>query len=107
MRPMDFEEYCWAAGITEGALESVHSAFEAKEPLPEYLHDAMLNNYRTYMVVGGMPEAVKAFVESRGSLAGVRSDEAGRVVYLPFYMTMCLGSLAAPPDDLVLGVVAV
>ncbi len=79
MRPMDFEEYCWATGISEGALDQIHSAFEAKEPLPEYLHDAMLNNYRTYMVVGGMPEVVKAFVESRGSLAGVRTIQSDLV----------------------------
>lgn len=37
----------------------------------------------------------------------VESDEAGRTVYLPFYMTMCLGSLAAPSDDFLLGIVSV
>lgn len=73
MRPMDFEEFCWAAGVQEDALDQVRQAFALKQPLEGYLHDHLLAQWRTYMVVGGMPEVVQQFVDGNGSLAGIRA----------------------------------
>lgn len=100
MRPMDFEEYCWAVGITKGALDSVHSAFVKREQLPTYLHDAMLSNYRTYMVVGGMPEAVSEFVRSNNSLGGVRSIQTDLVVQYRYDISKYAGTRSLHVKDI-------
>uniref|UniRef100_UPI004055C4C5 ATP-binding protein n=1 Tax=Candidatus Electrothrix sp. TaxID=2170559 RepID=UPI004055C4C5 len=60
MYPMTFTEYLMATE-NETALEIVES--EPKE-LPEQIHDALLNELRTYFLVGGMPESIKVFLES-------------------------------------------
>lgn len=60
MYPMTFTEYLMATE-NETALEIVQS--EPKE-LPEQIHDALLNELRTYFLVGGMPESIKVFLES-------------------------------------------
>ena len=73
MRPLDFEEFCWAIGVTSDAVEQMRAACDKERPVPLYLHDAMLANFRTYLVVGGMPEVVQRFLGTDGDLAGIRS----------------------------------
>ena len=73
MRPMDFEEFCWAVGVQEAMLEQVRQSFAQRKPLEAYLHEHLLSQWRTYLVVGGMPEVVQQFVDGNGSLAGIRS----------------------------------
>ena len=61
--PMDMEEFMLAMG--EGALiEQIKKCFAADTPLPSALHDAAMQLYRQYLVVGGMPECVMQFVET-------------------------------------------
>ena len=76
MRPLDWEEFCWAVGTTDDALREVSDCCEREAPVPSYIHDALLSNFRTYLVVGGMPEAVLRLIESRGDLASVRMVQA-------------------------------
>ena len=66
MYPMDFEEFCWAAGENR-AFELVRQAYATCSPCP--LHDHMLGLYRVYLMVGGMPEVVSKYV------GGSRLDE--------------------------------
>lgn len=73
MRPMGFEEFCWAIGASNEALLSVREACRTLLPLPDYLHKALLSFFRTYIVVGGMPTAVQEFVRTKGDLAAVRA----------------------------------
>ncbi|MDO4436618.1 MAG: ATP-binding protein [Coriobacteriaceae bacterium] len=73
MRPLSFEEFCWAIGISSEAMDEIREACILEHPLPEYLHAAMLQNFRTYLVVGGMPEVVQGFLDSAGDLVGIRS----------------------------------
>ena len=58
MRPMDFEEFCWAIGVHEETLESIRQCCKNEQPVDEAVHEAMMRNFRTYLVVGGMPDAV-------------------------------------------------
>ena len=61
MHPMDFEEILWAIGkATTFAL--VEKCFDARRPLADADHRMMMEYFRQYMVVGGMPQAVAAFV---------------------------------------------
>lgn len=61
MYPMDFEEYLWALG-DEFTYEAIKTAFVKRKPLGEAIHKKVMKTFRTYMAVGGMPQAVEAFV---------------------------------------------
>ena len=62
--PMDVEEFMLAMG--EGALvERIKECFRTDSPMPSALHDAAMQLYRQYLVVGGMPECVMQFAETR------------------------------------------
>ncbi len=61
---MDFEEFLWAKSDTVTA-DAIRYAFEKKKPLGDAVHRKIMQTFRTYMVVGGMPQAVSAFVEGR------------------------------------------
>lgn len=71
MYPLDFEEYCWASGIPEVVIASAKSSFERRSPVDEFIHARLLALFHEYLVVGGMPAAVDAFVRER-SIPAVR-----------------------------------
>ena len=73
MRPLDFEEFCWAIGTSDAALTRVRDACRDERPVDDYIHDALLANFRSYLVVGGMPEVVQTFLDERGDLGSVRA----------------------------------
>lgn len=62
--PMDMEEFMLAMG-EEALVKEIRSHFDADTPLPAALHDAAMRLYRQYLVVGGMPECVAQFAETR------------------------------------------
>ena len=76
MRPLDWEEFCWAVGTSKEALQTVRECCKTEREVPDYLHDALLANFRTYLVVGGMPEAVDRFNRTGGDLAAVRTVQS-------------------------------
>lgn len=64
MYPMDFEEFLWARQDTV-TVPAIRDAFEKKRPLGDAIHRKIMQSFRTYMAVGGMPQAVAAFVEGK------------------------------------------
>lgn len=62
--PMDFEEFLWALG-DDMLMPFIKERFEKKQPLGAALHRKAMDLFRQYLIVGGMPQAVKEFVESR------------------------------------------
>ena len=72
MRPMDFEEFCWAVGVSETVLGDMRESLRNERAPEAYLHDAMLRNFRAYLLAGGMPEVVQAYVDGGYSLAATR-----------------------------------
>lgn len=64
MYPMDFEEFLWAIG-DEMMYPLIKDCYEKKKPLGQALHRKAMDLFRQYMIVGGMPQAVKAFAESK------------------------------------------
>lgn len=62
--PMDMEEFMIAMG-EELLVEQIHKCFETDTPMPSALHDAAMQLYRQYLVVGGMPECVLQFAETK------------------------------------------
>lgn len=65
MYPMDFEEFLYANGVGEVAIEAMRESFHKQEALPDAMHDKMMDFFRKYLLVGGLPKAVETFVESR------------------------------------------
>ncbi|MBP5605466.1 MAG: ATP-binding protein [Ruminiclostridium sp.] len=64
MYPMDFEEFLTALGDNT-MYPLIENCYEKKKPLGQALHRKAMDLFRQYMIVGGMPQAVKAFSESR------------------------------------------
>lgn len=65
MYPLDFEEFLWAMGVNEEWIEAMQESFKLKQTLDEKAHELMLKRFQYYLLVGGMPEAVNAFLEDR------------------------------------------
>lgn len=74
MPPMDFEEFRWAMG-DEVSVPFARECHAAARPLGQGLHQQMMERYREYLLVGGMPQAVSAYLETRDFGA---ADEAKR-----------------------------
>lgn len=64
MYPLDFEEFLWANGVGELAIQLLSSAFLKRESLDETMHRVFLDLFKKYLLVGGLPDAVNKFVES-------------------------------------------
>ena len=62
--PMDFEEYLWAFG-DETTMPFIRDRFNRLEPSGDAIHRKIMNSFRAYMLVGGMPQAVLEYVTSR------------------------------------------
>jgi hypothetical protein len=62
--PLDFEEFLGAVG-QEPLAKVIRTSFETQSPLPEALHRKALMHWREYLLVGGMPQAVNEYVESK------------------------------------------
>lgn len=65
MYPLDFEEFCWANGVAPAVFDMLSDCLEQEKGLPDYLYDRLLGLFRQYVVVGGMPDAVNAFLATR------------------------------------------
>ena len=63
MYPLDFEEFLIANGVGEIALEAMRTHFLEQKSLPDALHHRMMDLFRKYLLIGGMPAAVHSFVE--------------------------------------------
>lgn len=65
MYPLDFEEFLWACGIGNPIIEELKENLETETPVPEALHNRMRQLLLCYAVVGGMPDAVQTFVDTK------------------------------------------
>ena len=64
MFPMDFEEFLWARGVSELAVETVREMYLDQMPVTGFVHEQMMKYYREYLIVGGMPEVVSTFINN-------------------------------------------
>ena len=71
MYPLDFEEFLLATGSGQEAVDGMREKFLAGEALNESLHNYMLQQFKLYLLVGGLPEAINKFLENR-NIAQVR-----------------------------------
>ena len=64
MFPMDFEEFLWAMG-NDMLMPFIRKNFEEKKPMGQLMHRKAMDYFRQYLIVGGMPQAVSKYVETR------------------------------------------
>ena len=65
MFPLDFEEFLYANGMNEMTISVLRKKFEARESLDEGMHNKMMDLFRKYLLVGGLPDAVNSFLADR------------------------------------------
>lgn len=65
MYPLDFEEFLWANGIGTNVIDTIRSCFEKETAVPEGVHKAMMELLYRYIIVGGLPEVVNCFLDTK------------------------------------------
>lgn len=65
MHPMDFEEWLWANGIRQMHVDYLKKCYDNLTPVDTAIHDRFRELLRLYVIVGGMPEAVATFIETK------------------------------------------
>lgn len=63
MYPMDFEEFLWATG-NDMLMDLIRKMYTERKPMGQAFHRQAMDAFRLYMIVGGMPQAVKKYVET-------------------------------------------
>ncbi len=65
MYGLDFEEFLWGIGLSESVIVSLYSYLEAMKPIPDAVHKQLMEYYRLYIAIGGMPEAVQKYIDTK------------------------------------------
>lgn len=69
MYPLDFEEFLRANGVGAEAIDDMRHHFRSGESLPEGIHDHIMSLFKRYLLVGGLPDAVNAYLNTRNIVA--------------------------------------
>ena len=75
MFPMDFEEFLWASHVGKDVIEYAKKCFDKLEPITDVVHSVLLSRFKEYLLSGGLPDAVKQFVDNKNvmEMRGVHS----------------------------------
>ena len=86
MYPLDFEEFLWACNISEDVVDMLRDCYENHRTVPDFLHQQIMDRYRQYLIVGGMPEVVATYLDNedfnktitnqKDILTGYRNDRS-------------------------------
>ncbi len=84
LHPMDFEEYLWAMKVDQRVIDHAKECIMSRLPIDGFYHKILRNHFLRFLIVGGMPEAVRAYCETtdyceakatiKGILKAVRTD---------------------------------
>ncbi len=70
MHSLDFKEFLWARKVSSQTIDMLYDYYKNREAVPEAMHNRMMEFFREYIVIGGMPNAVQTFVNTN-NFAGV------------------------------------
>jgi len=76
MYSLDFEEFLWANGVTERSVADIKEYFNKREKVPSAMHEKMMELFKEYIVVGGMPRVVDEFVGTHNFANVLRLQKA-------------------------------
>lgn len=65
MKPMDFEEFLWSQNVNEKIINYIKNCFFKKEKIDDAIHKSIMEYFRKYICIGGMPAVVKVFLETK------------------------------------------
>ena len=65
MYPMDFEEFMVANNVSKTTLDMLKEKFDTCRPVDEFIHQKLLSMFFVYLIVGGMPDAVKTYIDTK------------------------------------------
>lgn len=74
MYPLDLEEFMWAVGVNEDVIASLKDSFDNNKPVDDFIHKKMMEVFRLYLIVGGMPAAVMSY-KSNNNLQDVMDSQ--------------------------------
>jgi predicted AAA+ superfamily ATPase len=80
MFPLDFEEFCWANGVPEDVPDAARASVEALTPVPDFVHERLMELFHRFLLVGGMPDAVVTYL-AENNIDRVRDVHDGIVNY--------------------------
>ena len=80
MYPLDFEEFALANGVGMKVIDALRKSFDGKKPVDGFIHERMIALFELYLIVGGMPAAVSAYLETK-NLRRV-ADEQSAIIRL-------------------------
>ena len=69
MFPLTFEEFCSACGVPRVLLDTARDCLQSLEPVPDFVHNKLMELHAHYLLVGGLPEAVQRFVDTNDLMA--------------------------------------
>ncbi len=72
MYSMDFEEFLWAKGYKPEVIEEMYQCMKSVTPLSKVMMEVMSNNFKDYLVLGGMPQVISTYIKNKnfsGTLA--------------------------------------
>ncbi len=81
MYQLDFEEFLWATGVGTTAIEAWQQKYAKRESLDEATHEFVLDLFRKYLLVGGMPDAVNIYLETHNIMRVREVQESIRSLY--------------------------
>lgn len=64
MYPLDLEEFMWAVGVNENVILKLKESWTNNVPVDEFIHNKMMDVFRLYLIVGGMPAAVMSYKDN-------------------------------------------
>ena len=64
MFPLDLEEFFMALGVNNDVMDVVRNSWESKEPIPDFIHTKLMELFRLYLIVGGMPAVVQKYMDT-------------------------------------------
>ena len=81
MYPLDFEEFALASNVSRRVLDALRQSFEGNAPVDAVIHDRMMDLFRLYLIVGGMPAAVMVYLNTNNLSEVVREQRAIIALY--------------------------
>lgn len=81
MYPLDFEEFAAANQVSSGIIGTLRDSFENRTPVDSLIHEKMLELFRLYLIIGGMPAAVERYLETNNLQQVIREQKAIITMY--------------------------
>ena len=77
--PLSFEEFCWSQGVPKSVLADIEESCRDRRPVEQAIHERLIDLFRLYIVIGGMPEAVQRYLDTSFDLGATRQVQSDLV----------------------------